>query len=152
MLAILFKVISVIPGLAEKFLNWQIQRANVELEGFRVGANVDLEAFRAHLQAQVDNNRLKLAQNSWWGAKLIIIMAGVPAALHFALVILDSSCPASWGWNIVNDTTVAGCGFKFAKLPAPYDMYQWAIVQSFFLVMPVQTGVNALAQWLNRRR
>jgi|SRR3990167_1249889 len=148
----IFSLISFIPGLAEKFLDWQVKRANVELEGFKIGTGVDLAAFQAHLAAQVEINRMKLAQNAWWGARLIILIAGVSAAFHFALVMLDSSCPATWGWNIVNGTAKGGCGYKFTALPPPYDTYQWAIIQSFFLVMPVQTGINAVAQWLNRGR
>lgn len=152
MMGIFFSLISAIPGLAGKFFEWQAAKANTELQGFTTGANVDLEGYKAYLSAQVETNRMKLAQNSWWGAKLIIMVAGIPAAFHFALVILDSSCPATWGWNVVNDVAKGGCGFKFTALPAPYDTYQWAIVQSFFLVMPVQTGVSAVAQWLNRKR
>lgn len=138
----LFSLLTAIPGLAEKFLDWQVKRANVELEGFKVGATVDVEAFKAHLAAQVETNRMKMAQNAWWGAKLIILIAGVPSALHFGLVMLDSipfpyHPPGSWG---------------IVALPKPYDAYQWMIVQSFFLVMPVQTLAGAVSQWLNRRR
>ena len=152
MLALLFGVLSAIPGLAGKFFDWQAKKADVELQGFTTAAGVDHEGYKAYLTAQVETNRMKLVQNSWWGAKLIILVAGIPAAFHFALVMLDSSCPATWEWNVVAGVAKGGCGFKFTALPAPYDTYQWAIVQSFFLVMPVQTGVSAVAQWLNRRR
>lgn len=36
-------------------------------------------------------------------------------------------------------------------LPPPYDTYQWAIVQSFFLVMPAMPLANAVSQWLARK-
>jgi hypothetical protein len=139
MLSVLFSVLSAIPGLAGKFFDWQVKKANVELDGFKTGAGVDLVAFQTYMAAQVDTNRMKLAQNSWWGAKLIILTAGIPASLHFAAVFLDTLIPPFGSWGV-------------PKLPAPYDTYQWAIVQSFFLVMPVQTGINAVAQWLNRGR
>lgn len=64
MLNLLFAVLSAIPGLAGQFLDLQIKRANVELEGFRHGAAIGREAFRAYLNAQVETNRMKLAQNS----------------------------------------------------------------------------------------
>jgi hypothetical protein len=142
MISMLSSLIGLIPGLAEKFLDWQVKRANVELEGFKTGATVDMEAFKSYLGAQVENNRLKLAQNAWWGAKVIILCAGLPASIHFGAVMLDSMplpghAVGSWG---------------IAALPKPYDTYQWAIVQSFFLVMPVQTLASAAAQWLNRGR
>ncbi len=140
--SLLFGALKLVPGLFGKFVDWQVQRSNVELQGFTTAAGVDLDAYRAHLQAELETNRLKLAQNSWWGAKLIILMAGVPASLHFAAVMLDS-LPllghAVGSWHI-------------PKLPAPYDGYQWAIVQSFFLVMPAMPLVNSVSAWLARKR
>ena len=131
-------LLNVFPKLAEKFFDYQVKKATTEAEAFKSAGGLDLEAFKAHLQANLDNNRLKLAQNSWWGAKLIILLVGIPAALHWAAIFLDTIIPPFGSWGI-------------PKLPAPYDTYQWVIVQSFFLVVPVQTGVNAMAQWLNRR-
>jgi len=138
MLGMVFGLLMKLPGLAERFLDYQSKKLDGELEGFKTASGVDLEAFKVHTQAQLENNRLKLAQNAWWGAKLIILMAGVPASAHFAAVFLDTLIPPFGSWGI-------------PKLPAPYDTYQWAIVQSFFLVMPTMVGVNAMAAWLNRR-
>lgn len=149
MLNLLFAVLSAIPGLAGKFLDWQVKRANAELEGFRHGATIDLDAFRAYLNAQAETNRMKLAQNSWWGAKLIILIAGVTASVHFGLVMVDSMCPASWGLGRI--PAKGGCGMGIPALPPPYDTYQWAIVQSFFLVMPAMPLANAVSQWLARK-
>lgn len=139
-----------LPGLAQSWFDWQAKKLNTELEGFKGAAGVDLAAFQAHLAAQVEVNKLKLAQQSWWGAKLIILVAGVPAGLHFALVMIDSTCPISWGWGMTEGR--GGCGMGIPKLPSPYDTFEWVIVQSFFLVMPIQTGVNALSQWLARKK
>lgn len=141
MMGILFTVFTAIPGLAEKFLDWQVKRANVELEGFKVGASVDLESFKAYLAAQVQTNQMKLVQNSWWGAKLIIMIAGLPCALHFGAVYADSlpfmgHQVGSWG---------------IPKVPSPYDTYQWAIVQSFFVVLPAMPVAKAASQWLGRK-
>jgi len=154
MMTIIFTLLSAIPGLAGKFLDWQVKKANVELDGFKHGSSVDLIAFRAHLEAQVETNRMKLAQNAWWGAKLIILIAGVPSAAHFGAVMLDSMpFPyLTWsGWFFAIETHRVG-SWGIVALPKPYDQYQWAIVQSFFLVMPVQTLASAASQWLSRKR
>jgi hypothetical protein len=132
-------LLSVLPGLAGAVLKHFEAKADRELQGFTTATGADLEAFRAYMAAQIEVNRMKLAQNAWWGAKLIILTTGIPASLHFAAVFLDTLIPPFGSWGV-------------PRLPAPYDTYQWAIVQSFFLVMPVQTGINALAQWLNRGR
>lgn len=141
MLNVLFGLLSAIPGLANKFFDWSSKKIDANLDGFKTATGVDLAAFQAWLTASVEVNRMKLAQNAWWGAKLIILTAGFPAALHFGAVMLDSipfpfHKVGSWG---------------IPKLPSPYDGYQWSIVQSFFLVMPAMTLINAVSQWLNRR-
>jgi hypothetical protein len=137
-----FTVLQMIPGLAGKFLDWQVQRANVELDGFRTAAGIDSASYQIYVNALLETNRMKLAANAWWGAKLIILMAGIPASAHFAAVFLDSlpffgHHVGSWG---------------IPKVPAPYDTYQWAIVQSFFIVMPAMPVVTAVSQWLGRKR
>ncbi len=139
MLSILFGLITAIPGLASKFLEWQVAKSNNELQGFTTATGVDLAAYQAYLAAQVETNRMKVAANGWWGAKVIILMAGIPASLHFAAVFLDTVVPPFGSWGI-------------PKIPPPYDGYQWAIVQSFFIVMPAMPIVSAVAQWLGRKR
>lgn len=152
MWTLIFGALKFVPGLAEKFLDWQVKRANVDLQGFTVGANVDLAAYQAYVAAQVETNRMKLAQNQWWGAKVIILLAGVPAATHFALVMIDSMCPATWHYNLVAGVAKGGCGYGITALPAPYATYEWLIVQSFFIVAPVMTVSSAVSQWLGRKR
>jgi hypothetical protein len=146
----IFGLLKFIPGLASKFFDWQVKKMNVELEGFSTGAAEDTERYMAYLAASVEMNRMKMAQNSWWGAKLIIMIAGLPAAIHFGAVMLDSvPFPTLAFWEIASHP-VGSWGIP--RLPPPYDGYQWAIVQSFFLVMPAMTLVQATSQWLNRRR
>ena len=137
----LFSLIQLIPGLAGKFLDWQVQRSNIELQGFTTAAGVDLAAYQAWLSAQVETNRMKLAQNAWWGAKLIIMIAGVPAATHFGAVFADSlpffgHVVGSWG---------------IPKVPPPYDGYEWAVVQSFFIIAPAMPLISAASMWLHRK-
>lgn len=153
-MGILLSLLMSIPGLAGKFLDVMVQKANVSLEGFKAGANVDLEAYKAHMNAQIEINRMRLAQQSWWGAKLIILMAGVPASMHMASIFLDTiPFPTlSFGaWYVPEFVAHQIGSWRVPKLPPPYDAYESQIVLSFFLVMPAMTGINALAQWLNRK-
>lgn len=150
----LFSIIGFIPGLAQKFLDWQVQKSNILLEGFRVGATVDVEAYKAYLQSTVEINRMKLAQQTWWGARAIILVAGVPASCHFAAIMLDSFPFPYLGWDTfwfaVRTHEVGSWGIP--KPPAPYDEYQWAIIQSFFLVVPAMPLVSAVSTWLATKK
>lgn len=149
MLGLLFSVLNVIPGLAERFLDWQIKKANVELEGFRVGAMVDTQAYQAWLNATVETNRVKAAANTWWGAKLIIFTAGWPCAMHLAAIMLDSL--PFWIPLFMNGAHVVG-SWGVPKPPAPYDAYQQNIVLSFFIITPALPVISAVSQWLGRKR
>lgn len=138
----MFSIISAIPGLAEKFLDWNIKRANVDLEGFKTGAQVDLDGYRAYLTAQVEVSRIKLAAMSWWGAKAIILVAGLPAAVQFAAVMLDST-PLPF-------KTIGS--WRVPLPPPPYDQWQKEIILSFFILAPAIPIVSAIARWLERKR
>ena len=117
-------------------LGFLTSRATIDLEGFRTAAGLDTEAYKAALAAQGEMARLRAAQNTWWGARLIILVAGGSASLHFAAVMLDSTFRFGWG---------------VPRCPAPYDGYEWAIVQSFFLLAPAMPLVSAVSTWLGRR-
>jgi hypothetical protein len=141
LLSVLFSVLKLVPGLADKFFQWQIQKGNIELDGFKTAAGFDMEAYKAWLAATVQTNGQKLAANAWWGAKLIILTAGWPCAIHMAAVILDSMPfpghpVGAWG---------------IPRPPAPYDQYERDIVMSFFIVAPVMPLVSAAAQWIGRK-
>lgn len=151
---LLFNLLTGLPGLAQRFIDWQLQKVNTTLDGFKIGAQIDLEAYKAYLNASVEINRMKVAQQSWWGARVIIMLAGIPASLHFAGVMLDSMPFPYIGWEgwwfALRVHEVGSWGIP--KPPAPYDTYQWAIVQSFFIVMPTMPLVSAVSAWLAAKR
>lgn len=142
LLGLLFSALKVIPGLAEKFLDWNIKKANIDLEGFKTAAGFDNEAYKAWLDANTEANRIKVTANAWWGARLIILTAGWPCAIHLAAVILDSL--PFWG-HAVGAWGIPGP-------PAPYDQYERDIVMSFFIVAPAMPLISAASQWLGRKK
>lgn len=113
------------------------KKTDVALDGFKAGAEADTARYQAALALEAETNRIKAAQNGWWGARLIILLVGVPCAVHFAAVTLDSTFRFNWA---------------VAKLPAPYDTYEWVILQSFFLVKLASPLVSATSAWLAARR
>lgn len=115
-----------LPGLANGLLNWLNKKTDA-----------DLELQKAYLTATVENNKAK-ASTMWWGAALIVLIAGVPAASHMAAVFLDSTIPPYGSWAI-------------PPLPPPYDAYERDIVLSFFLVLPALPIAKGIASWLGRR-
>ena len=130
---------SLIPGLFSSVTNYLSKRSDNELRGFETGTGADTERYGAWLRANSEANALKAATNGWWGAKLIILMAGIPAAGHMALIFLDTMIPPFGNWGT-------------PRLPPPYDGYEKDIVLSFFIITPAMPVVSAAALWLGRRR
>ena len=117
-------------------LGFLTSRDAVRVDGFKTAAGLDVEAYKAALDAQVEFARLRAAQTGWWGARLVVLVAGGSASLHFAAVMLDSTFRFGWG---------------VPKVPPPYDGYEWAIVQSFFLLAPAMPMASAVSAWLGRK-
>lgn len=124
-------------GLLNAVLGHLSKKVDAQLDGFTTGTAADTERLKAALDAHVEMSRMKAAQNAWWGAKLIVLTAGLPCAIHFAGIMLDSTFRFGWG---------------IPKVPDPYSAYEWAVIQSFFLVMPVMTLSSAAATWMRGRR
>lgn len=141
MLNFFFSLLTSIPGLAGKFIDLQAQKVNVTLEGFKAAGVFDLQAYQSWLTAQVEINRMKVAQNSWWGARVIILTVGGAAALHMSAIFLDSM--PFWLHDIGS--------WGIPKPPAPYDAYERDIVMSFFLVTPVMPVLSAVSAWMAKR-
>ena len=100
-------------------------------------AGGDKDIALARFQAEIQLASLKAASSTWWGARLIILVAGVPCAVHIAAIMIDSTF--MFGWRV-------------PRVPAPYDTYEWAIVQSFFLVNVAQHVTSTLSTaWLGRK-
>ncbi len=135
----IWALVTALPGLAGRLFGVLENRANAELQGFLAGSRADAETRKAYWASHVENNRLKLAAQGWWGAKAIMLIAGLPMALHMGAVALDTLIPPFGSWGI-------------PKLPPPYDGYERDIVLSFFIIAPIMPVASAAAQWLGRRR
>jgi hypothetical protein len=154
----LWGAITGIISLAKSVMGYAEKKLDTNLEGFKTAAGIDNVAYQSWLNAVVAVNGQKLAANAWWGAKAIIFMAGVPAALQFASIMLDSF-PFPYLWLAVSDwwipypylgAHVVGA-WGVPKPPPPYDGYQRDILLSFFIIMPAMPLVSAISQWLGRK-
>jgi hypothetical protein len=121
--------------LLEKVASILEKRADAQV-AMRTSDNVTGAAVAASiLQAEIETNKIKVANNIWWGAKVIILSAGIPASAHMGAVFLDSMFHFEW---------------SIAKIPAPCDGYQRDIVLSFFILAPTMKLVDAVSLWLRK--
>jgi hypothetical protein len=90
----------------------------------------------AYAQAIGVMNNSKIAANAWWGAHLMIYLFGLPAALHWNAVFLDSTF--RFGWHV-------------PALPGGYAGAELNIALSFFILAPAMPIVTSIAGLLGRR-
>ncbi|ACB96929.1 hypothetical protein [Beijerinckia indica] len=114
----------------------KIQALKSQVEGFQNAVQADTELGKAFLNAQIETNKIKLAQQASPGMRRITIGAGTIVLIYFGAIVGDSI--GHFGWNI-------------AKLPPPWDGYAWIILQSFVVLTPAQPLISAAAAWLSRR-
>lgn len=120
------------------------KKSDTDLEKVKVAVGAERDVMLAQIQANIaayeTRAQLLVAQ---WGRpeiRILILVIAIPAAVHFGAVMLDS---VPLFGHVVGS-------WKIPKLPTPYDTYEWIILQSFFVLAPVQVGMGALARWLNK--
>jgi len=137
-----------LTGVVGSILGHRKDMATIDLEAFQGGTKADVAKFTAYLDFTLENNRLKLAQNAWWGAKAIIMICAGSCAFHFAAVMFDSV--PFWIPLLMSDAHVVG-SWRIPKPPPPYDDYQGKIILSFFLVAPAMPVLQSFSAWLVRK-
>ncbi len=102
-------------------------RASNDLARFQTGVQADAQIALAQVTAQIEARKIQAqimeADRGWWVTAWIRPLIVYPCVLHFGAIVLDSTFAFGWG---------------IAKLPAPYDGYEQAIILSFFIARPFE--------------
>jgi hypothetical protein len=130
---------SVITPIANAWVSYQTSKE----AGFAAAASADVAVEVARLQTEAQNNALKVQLYGTPAYRLITLIAGLPPALHFGLVFIDTLLAS----KILFGHPVIGV----QKLPPPYDLFEWAIVSSFFIIHAVNVGTSNVAAWLGKK-
>lgn len=138
---IAFKLIGLIGGdvlgrvagaVAEHFR----AKANAELARHQAEIGADTQVALARIAAELDARRVQAqilqADRGWWVTRWIRPLLVYPCVLHFAAIVLDSTVPPYGSWGI-------------ARLPAPYDLYEQAIILSFFIARPFEKAARVFS-------
>lgn len=149
MLALILPLLNaVLGGLITPFVtawvDYKKSALTLDEKGFEAGAAADATVMQAALSADLQLNALKIQVYGQPINRLIMFVAGVPAAVHFGMVFLDTILAA----KIFFGAPFLGV----PKLPAPYDTFEWAIVSSFFLVHAVSIGTSNVSAWLGKTK
>jgi len=129
------------------------------LNAWAKGKDVDLQKLQSELgssgalaaavvKANVEASAQQIAYASsilsWWPFRVLLFALMFFPTLHFAAIMLDSSCPQSWGWHIVDGKVFGGCGWGVPKVPSPYDGYEREFILFFIIAKPVDSLVSSV--------
>lgn len=120
------------------------KKQDATLEGFKTGAVADTQALQIVLAHNLEVAKLQLAYNtSWAGPKIVYMLVAVPAAIHVALVMIDSS----WTFG-----TGRYGNLGIAVLPGIYATFEMWVVKSLFFVSAAQNIIPSFASlWMGKR-
>jgi hypothetical protein len=143
--ALLFKLIGwfggdifgkVVDGVAGYFR----QKANDDLARFQTGVSADTQIAVARINAEIEARKVQAqvlaADRGWRVTAWIRPLLVYPCVIHFGAIVIDS-IPF---WTPLG-AHVTG-SWQVAKLPAPYDLYEQAIILSFFIARPFEKAAR----------
>lgn len=99
----------------------------------RQAAQVQIGAIEAELAAHRETTALRRQTAGNWEMRLLVLLTGLPCALHFGAVCLVSMAP--------------GLGWVIHRLPAPMDEWQGRILLSLFGLSAASAATSAIARW-----
>jgi hypothetical protein len=134
---------SVIKPFVAAWTDYERTKLTMTEAGFEAAAKSDAGVMQAALVTDVQLASMKVSLYGTPTYRIITLVAGLPPAIHFGLVYIDTI--------LASKALLGAVYFGVPKLPAPYDTFEWAIVSSFFLVHLVNTGASNVTAWLAKK-
>ncbi|GIK80841.1 MAG: hypothetical protein H3C55_11040 [Pseudorhodoplanes sp.] len=117
--------------MLEKVLDHFRRKANDDLARLQTTVAADTQIAIAHANAELQARKVQAqvmrADRGWWVTAWIRPLIVYPCVVHFGAIVLDSTFLFGWG---------------IARLPAPYDFYEQAIILSFFIARPFEKAAR----------
>lgn len=133
----------IITPFVKAWSEYQTTKLNTGEQGFEKAAAADVAIMQAALVSDTQFAAMKVQLYGTTTYRIITLVAGLPPAVHFGLVYVDTI--------LASKAFLGEVYFGVPKLPTPYDTFEWAVVSSFFLVHMVNVGRSNVAQWLNKK-
>jgi hypothetical protein len=142
---LLFKLLGFLGGdifgrMMDAVAGYFRQKANDDLARFQTGVAADTQIALAQLNAEIEARKVQAqilaADRGWRVTAWIRPLLVYPCVVHFGAIVIDSM-PF---WTPFG-THITG-SWQIAKLPAPYDLYEQAIILSFFIARPFEKAAR----------
>ncbi len=136
MLAILGLILPALGSFFTPLFTYLGKKQDVTLTGAQSAMAADSAISQTYLNAQIQADQIKAANNTWIGAKIIAFLAGEITVIYYGAIVADSvyfHCEC------------------IQKMPKVWEDHAWIILSSFILVSPVAPILSATNAWLTRR-
>ena len=148
MLALVISLLnSVLGGIIKPFVaawtDYERTKLTTGEAGFEAAARSDAAVMQAALISDAQYAAMKVQLYGTRTYRIITLVAGLPPAVHFGLVYLDTI--------LASKAFLGAAYFGVPKLPAPYDTFEWAVVSSFFLVHAFGPRGSNVSAWLGKK-
>ncbi|MGB6176246.1 MAG: hypothetical protein WBF43_07895 [Methylocella sp.] len=148
MLALIIPILNaVLGGIIKPFVaawvNFEHTKLTTGEAGFAAAAAADATVMQAAIAADAQLAAMKAELYGTPTFRIITLIAGLPPALHFGLVYIDTI--------LASKAFLGAAYFGVPKLPAPYDTFEWAVVSSFFLVHALGPRASSVSAWLGKK-
>jgi hypothetical protein len=126
---------SLISGVMKPLFGWLTNKDNVTMAEYAAFSETEKAVYVSYIQATAAANAAK-ASNHSFAATLMVYAFGLPAAIHWGAVFLDSTF--RFGWAV-------------PALPGAYAGAEQQIALSFFILAPALPVISGVAGFLNRK-
>jgi len=126
---------SIVSGVLSPLFSWLTNKDNVTMAEYAAFSETEKAVYVSYIQATAAANAAK-ASNHSFAANVMVYAFGLPAALHWGAVFLDSTF--RFGWAV-------------PSLPGPYAGAEQQIALSFFILAPALPIISGVAGLLNRK-
>lgn len=106
------------------------------MEEFLALTSAQQVEYAAYVQAVVQTNAAKLSMNATRAGQIMIYLFGIPAALHWNAVFLDSTFKFHWG---------------IPALPGAYAGAEQTIALAFFITAPAMPLLQSFAASIGKK-
>ena len=133
----------VLQGFFKQWLGYKTTLATSREAGAAEAMKADQQALATVALSEVQIDAMKVQVYGTPTYRFITMLVGVPVAIHFALIFIDTilSAKAFYGHSVIG----------MPDAPGQYPGYEWMIIASFFLVHTVNVGTSNLTKWLGSK-
>ena len=105
-------LIGLIPGLLSAWNSWQAKKLDTQVEMFKAKTGADTETAKnivvgANVEAQANNERLKVISGNKWMTFLFVFMT-MPVALYLWETVFIDKIACKWIWGSTCSTDPIG--------------------------------------------